>query len=212
LKYHICFFILLFAGCGSSEKASVVYQAGMKEYQDKKLELAEKSFSEVIKLDKNFLNAYLMLAKIHYYNKDYERSLNDVSSILDRNPDHTGGLYWKGRVLIISGKDDSNEPVNCLKKVLENDSHHTPARMLLALVYEKNGKYKEALHEYLTALEDEENLISARGNLAVLYRRLGLKDRAVQEINRAVRIAEVTGRDSRTLNLIKSEFEKWEEK
>jgi hypothetical protein len=38
-----------------------------------------------------------------------------------------------------------------------------------------------------------------------------LKDRASAEITRAVKIAEITGRDMTSLKLIKSEFEKWEE-
>ena len=72
--------------------------------------------------------------------------------------------------------------------------------------------YKEALHEYITAISEEESLIIARGNLAVLYRRLGLADRAAREIDQAVKISEITGRDIKSLKLIKSEFEKWEEK
>jgi len=211
VKYYIYVLLVLFAGCGDSTRVMDLYTQGQQEFSKKNLSAAEKIFSDVIKLDDDFLNAYLMLAKIHYHNKEYDKTLSDLESIFDKDPDHAGALYWKGRTLVISGKDDKNESVKILQRVLEIDSHHTPARLLLALVYEKNGKYKEALHEYITAMSEEESLIIARGNLAVLYRRLGLKERASLEINRAVKIAEITGRDFKSLNLIKSEFEKWEE-
>lgn len=212
LKHYIFLLIVICAGCGSRESVPELYNKGEIQYLNKNLGEAERIFTEVLKLDDDFLNAYLMLAKIYYFNKEYNRALENTDSILKRDIDHTGALYWKGRTLIISGKDDKEESVRILRQVLEIDSHHIPARLLLALVYEKNRKYKEALHEYITAMEEEENLISARGNMAVLYRRLGLKDRAIQEINRASKIAEITGRDVKSLNLIKSEFEKWEEK
>ncbi len=212
MKYYIFIFLLICAGCGNSGSAVDVYARGQREYADKNLTAAAKLFEEVVKLDKGFLNAHLMLAKIHYYNKEYDKSINRLEQILDRDPDHCGALYWKGRTLVISGKDEKGECENILRSVLEIDSHHIPARLLLALVYEKNGKYKEALHEYITVMSEEESLISARGNMAVLYRRLGLAERAAAEINRAVKIAEITDRDIKSLNLIKSEFEKWDEK
>ncbi|PKL18179.1 MAG: hypothetical protein CVV49_07220 [Spirochaetae bacterium HGW-Spirochaetae-5] len=211
MKYFIFFIMIICAGCGDTGSVMDIYARGQQEYQIKNLSGAAKLFEEVVELDDDFLNAYLMLAKIHYYNKEYVKTFAFTDKLLERDPDHCGGLYWKGRALLISGSDKKNEAENILRSVLEIDSHHIPARLLLALVYEKNGKYKEALHEYITAMSEEESLISARGNMAVLYRRLGLKDRAAAEITMAVKIAEITGRDMPSLKLIKSEFEKWEQ-
>jgi tetratricopeptide (TPR) repeat protein len=211
LKYYLFILLLLCGGCGNSDSAMDIYARGQQEYLNKNLKEAARLFSEVISQDDDFLNAYLMLAKIHYYNKEYDNAFVQIDALLDRDPDHCGGLYWKGRTLLISGRDEKNESENILRSVLEIDSHHIPARLLLALVYEKNGKFKEALHEYIIAMSEEESLISARGNMAVLYRRLGLKERASAEITKAVKIAEITGRDMKSLNLIKSEIEKWEQ-
>ena len=96
--------------------------------------------------------------------------------------------------------------------MLESDSSHIPARLLLAILYEKKGNHREAIHEYITILGEEDNLLSARGNLAILYMRLGLKERGKSEIEKAARIAEITGSGIKNINYIKSEFDKWEEK
>ncbi len=212
MKKYIFLFVILCAGCADPKLAAELYSKGESQYLNKNLSEAEKLFTGVLKNDDDFLNAYLMLAKIRYYNKDYDGAVRHADSILERDSNHSGGLYWKARILVMSGKDSMEEPVKLLRILLENNSHHIPARMLLALIYEKNGKFKEALHEYITVLEEEESLINVRGNLAVLYRRMGLKERAIDEIGRAVKISAVTGREVKTLNLIKGELERWEEK
>ena len=202
---------ILLLGCGQSVNVSDLYIRGVKEYQEKRFEDAEKSFRGVIDADDDFLNAYLMLAKIYYYNRDYSRALESVDEILERDGDHAGALYWKARCIVMSNREKTDEPVELLKRVLETDSGHIPARLLLSLLYEKQGSYKEALHEYITVLGEEENLISARGNLAILYMRLGLKERAKSEIDKALKISEITGSGVKNIKMIKSEFDKWEE-
>lgn len=200
------------AACGDPASVMEAYNRGQQEFLNRNLSSAVKYFTQAVNLDSDFLNAYLMLAKVYYHNKDFDNALRNLEIILKKDDNHSGALYWKSRILIISGKDNKSESEKMLRNVLETDSHHIPARLLLALLYEKNGKYKEALHEYITALNEEDTLISARGNLAVLYRRLGLTERAEREIERATKIAEITGSDVKALKLIKSEFDKWEEK
>lgn len=207
-------FILLIGliSCSTKDNAAELYSKGVGEYQEKKFEPAEKTFLSVIEADDDFLNAYLMLSKIYYFNRNYQKSIDLLDEIIKRNPDHTGALYWKARTLIIGINDKSDEPAALLKRILETDSSHISARLLLSLVHEQKGNHREAIHEYIIVLEEENNLINARGNLAVLYMRLGLKERAKSEIEKAVKIAEITGSELKNLNYIKSGFDKWEEK
>jgi tetratricopeptide (TPR) repeat protein len=93
-----------------------------------------------------------------------------------------------------------------LAHVLELDAHHLPARSLLALLYEKNEKYREALHEYLVILAEEESIIDARANLGVLYCRLGLRDKALAEIDRAISITRARGHSDARFTLLKKEI------
>lgn len=204
--------LLLFTCCGGSGDLSQMYSQGVMAYNGKRFEEAAKMFHSVIENDVNFLNAYLMLAKIHYYNREYQKSLDVIDEIVERDPDHTGALYWKARALVMADDRNVDEPVELLRRVVETDSSHIPARLLLSLLYEKKGEYREAIHEYITILGEEENLVSARGNLAILYMRLGLTGRAKDEVAKAQKIAEVSGCGVKNINLIKSEFDKWEEK
>lgn len=212
MKRFYLILLLLITCCSRGEDISGLYSKGIKEYNEKQFEEAEKTFLSVIEADDDFLNAYLMLAKIHYYNREYQKSIDALDEIVERDPDHAGALYWKARTLVMADDKDVDAPVKLLKRVVETDSSHIPARLLLSLLYEKRGEYREAIHEYITILGEEENLVSARGNLAILYMRLGLTGRAKDEVAKAQKIAEVSGCGVKNINLIKSEFDKWEEK
>lgn len=200
---------------GDTEKAYKLYLKGKEAYFKQELDTAQKYFIEASKIDTSLINARLMLAKIYYFKKNFNEAIDTLSSILAENSDHPGSLFWKARTLVIMKKEDKDditkresEAISLLQKVIELDSHHIGARNLLALLYEKNKKYKEALFEYKAALREEETLLNTRANLSILYHRLGLKDKAVNEIERAIRIADCAEMNKRNLLIIKYEFER----
>lgn len=185
------------------------YTKGKESYSRKELSQAKEYFLNAAKLDKKFLNARLMLAKIYYYEQNFKAALSQVNGILTINEDHIGALYWKARILIVNpeSKNIDRETTDCLLRVLELDSHHILARSLLALLYEKNENYKEALYEYHGILQEEESIIDARANLSILYKRLGLKSKAMDEISAALSIAKAGGFDDARLISLKKEIE-----
>lgn len=210
MKRSLFIFALLIAGCGNDVDISSLYSEGSAAFNEKRFDEAEKKFLSVIRSDADFLNAYLMLAKIRYYNRGFAEAASILDEIIERDPDHAGALYWKARALVMSDPDTVELPVELLEKVLETHSSHIPARLLLSLLYEKKGNHREAMQQYITVLREEENLISARGNLAILYMRLGLRERGRSEIEKALKIAGITGYGAESIKTIKREFDKWE--
>ncbi len=202
---------MLFSCSSNSEKALELYIKGKKAYNKKDLNNAEKLFYESIKNDSSLHNAKLMLSKIYYYHKKYSEALHFLNSILKDNDNHIGALYWKARILLIDKKKNINNEkiaVECLQKVLEHDIHHIRARTLLALLYEKMKMYKEAIYEYRMLLNEEEALINGRANLAILYKRMGLGDKSLNEMNKAIKIADISGVRSSNLKFLKKEVGK----
>jgi len=199
--------------CSDRGKAMQLYLKGKDAYMKNDLQQAEALFKKAVKEDKSLLNAKLMVAKINYYRKDFEKTLSIAGEIIDKEPNHIGALFWKARTLVIkpgdaaASKKNETEAMLYLQKIIELDSHHLEARNLLALLYEKNKMFKEALYEYHAALAEEESLINSRANLSILYYRLGLKDKAQAEIERAISIAEIAGVNSKNLISIKKEVQ-----
>ncbi len=205
--------VVLSLSCGGNPEAYKLFLKGKEAYARKELDKAKKYFEEASELDGNLLNARLMLSKIHYFRRDSNEALRIIDSILEDEKNHVSSLYWKARILTVMKKEWSDvkksdsEAIRCLQRVLELDGHHISARSLLALLYEKNEMYKEALYEYRRALKEEESLINTRANLSILYCRMGLRDRSLMEIERAIAIADAVEVSKKNLLLIKKEVQ-----
>ncbi len=198
--------VILCLSCGGGESPLELYRKGARAFQKKEFRRAKELFQRALDGDGSLLNAYLMLSKICYFEKNFHCALERLDEILDRNPDHIGALYWKGRTLAVSSAKDG-EAVACLLKVVEQNTHHLPARQLLALLYEKNGKYADALRQYQSIAMEEEVFLNARANLSVLYLRMGLKDKSGEEIAAAAGMARAAGHSVKNLETIKKEIE-----
>ncbi len=206
MKIKYLFILLsIISGCDSGDKALNLYQSGMKEFNVKNLPQAEKFFLSAVEKDSALLNAHLMLCKIYYYNGNYESAVEAADAILDDDPDHANAMYWKARSLVMSGNENTSVPVELLVRSLEIDGHNIQARLLLGMIYEKNSSYKEALHQYLAVQEEEEGIVSARANLAMLYMRMGLRDRCMRELEVAEKIAVSSGKGIKRIKFIKQE-------
>lgn len=208
---YILSLILIMLQCycsNGADEAASIYSQGLKHYSLNDLEEAERCFTSVVELDKGHLNALLMLTKISYYNKNYSSGAGYADSLLKKSFLHSGALYWKARCLIMENPDSTEEAVTLLQRSLESNSNNLRARQLLALIYEREGNYKEAIHHYFEALKEEETLVNVRVNLALMYSRLGLKDKSRVEIERALKIARGAGIPENKINEIREEMKK----
>ncbi len=207
----IIFFIgiFIFVSCShSKEEGLEYYENGKKLYNKKKLEKAYSIFEKAYNSDPSLLNAILMQSKIRYYQKKFNAALTLQNRLLSKNSEHVGALYWKSRTVVVSNNKDSHLAIKILLKVLEVDSHHIPARALLALLYEKKGKYNRAITEYKRIFLEQEGIINSKINLALLYNRLGLKEKSKEEIIMAETLSENAKIKNSNIILIKKEIER----
>ncbi len=190
----------------NSEESLKNYNEGLKAYSLFKMGRAEKLFQKAIKNDSSNLNAYLMVGKIRYFKKDYSSALKYIEEILVRDEKNTNGLYWKARIKMMQKPPAKEEAKRSLREVVKMDSHHLPARLLLALIYESSGENRKALDHYRLALADQTYLINARLNLATLYSRLGFPKKAKSELKKAKMLSDITGKASRNIKLMEREL------
>ncbi|MBN1533513.1 MAG: tetratricopeptide repeat protein [Spirochaetes bacterium] len=207
MKFIPILLLALAVACTGSDGAVESYRKACLAFQKKEFPQARELFRRALDADGSLLNARLMLSKICYYEKNFTGALEHQDRILRENPDHIGALYWKGRTLAVSAAKDT-EAIACLTRVVEQDGHHVPARQLLALLYEKNRKYADALYQYQSIAQEEESLINARANLGILYLRMGLKDKSRGEIAAAIAMARATGLPVKNLETIREEVER----
>ena len=195
-------------GCGSTADTDSIYRDALAGFYQQDLEEAETLFLRVVKNDRSHSNAFLMLSKISYYKGEYERAVDFAEKALKQSPGHSGALYWMARSLIMKDKNNTGTAIDLLRKSLEGGSGSIRERQLLALLYEKEGRYKEAFHQYYKALRDEEVLVNIRVNLALLYDSLGMDERGSSEIEKAVNVAKAAGISDENITRIKSGMQK----
>jgi len=217
LKKFTYTFVLITAACfsvscsGDRSESDRFFNEGLKYYRSCNLDDAESMFSKAAECDKTNLNAYLMLSKIFYFKKMYDEALEYADKVLSSDENNTNALYWKSRILVMKNPLSPDVPLHFLSKILKKDTHHIPARLLLALLLEQKGENRKAMNHYAALVSEEEFIISAHLNLALLYRRMGFSKKSNNEIRISKKLAAATGKGKSKIRLIQNEVDKWEE-
>ncbi len=207
----LCIISLCIVSCTKAREAEKLFLQCLSHYEKHELEKAASCFEQARAHNDVKTRSILMLARVHYFENKFADARALLEDIIDDEPSHTGARYWLARALALDPAEKASDErdkkaIEHLKKALEIDPHHIRARSLLALLYEKHNMHREALYEYLAALEEEETLVSARANLSILYRRLGLAERARTELERAIAISKAASISSKSIIAIKDQL------
>lgn len=207
----ICIISLCIFSCTTARDAEQLFSQCLAHYEKRELEKAASCFEKARAHNDFKTRSILMLARVHYFENKFADARALLEDIIDDEPSHAGARYWLARALALdpdkkASEERDKKAIEHLKKALEIDPHHIRARSLLALLYEKHNMHREALYEYLAALEEEETLVAARANLSILYRRLGLAERARSELERAIAISKAASIPSKSIIAIKEQL------
>ena len=135
----------------------------------KKLEDAETYYKKLLEIDPRNELAYEQLMDIYMYTDKYKYYIS------------------RGNWHII--KEEFAHALNDYKKAIakaQNEKETTAARFILATLYEKNGKFNNAIDEYLRVTESEFATEITYLNLAGAYLREDALTSAIETLERAV--------------------------
>jgi tetratricopeptide (TPR) repeat protein len=120
--------ILLFFACTCSthgSSADSLYRVGERAYNSGKYKEAIASFSQVLELDKDHINAYLQRGFCQTLNKNYEAAVSDFSEVIKRNEKHLWAYTSRGSAYNKLGK--YNLAMSDFNTVLELDPRNGEA-------------------------------------------------------------------------------------
>jgi len=179
--------VLLFAllvghifGCGSPEEALELFQKGKKEYLKKNLNKAELLFKQTLEKDSRLLSAHIMLGKTYFYMKKYGEAEKAFARGIEKFPGNSAVHYWLARIYLLDSKKSSQAKSLLMKTILLNE-YNFHAHHLLAKMYEREGKIKEALIEYNRAKLIKKGFDQIHRDLGQLYKQAGFPRRAEDE-------------------------------
>jgi lipoprotein NlpI len=140
---------------------------------------ASQAFSEVVKLRPDYADGYINIGLTNMLWEKYDSARGSLEKALSLSPDIARGLYYMA--LVERRQGNSDKEVADLKKVVEQYPFSRDARRELGVSYYQLYRYDEAREQFeqLQAIDPDD--VSAHYNLALIYRRMGMKDKAAEQ-------------------------------
>ncbi|MEI8210167.1 MAG: tetratricopeptide repeat protein, partial [Methylococcales bacterium] len=160
--------LLDFLNATAKEKVDVQFQQFMESHKDQPRMLldianwmiarrnfiaAETALNRVIGLEDNStvgLSAKMLLAKIAFDNRDFEKSEKIVNEILETNSSYDDAKVLQARLLLV--KEQYDEAIILLNKVIFSKEDSEEANLLLAQSFLIKGDQKQADKHFLSVL------------------------------------------------------------
>ncbi len=136
---------------------------------------ALRSFSEVVKLRPDYADGHINVGLTYIEWEKYEEARGSLEKALALSPGNARALYYFRLVERRAG--NCNQEVEDLREVVEKYPLSRDARRELGISYYQQHLYEEAREQFeaLQAIDPDD--LAAHYNLAVIYRRMGMKDK-----------------------------------
>ncbi|HTU45011.1 MAG TPA: tetratricopeptide repeat protein [Bryobacteraceae bacterium] len=140
---------------------------------------ADAAFNEVVKLRPDYVDGYVNVALTNIEWEKYSAARPLLEKALTMKPNYARALYYMALVERREGHCD--QEIADLENVVSQYPQSRDARRELGISYYQQHRYKDAREQFeaLQAIDPDD--LAAHYNLAVLYRRMGMKDKAAQQ-------------------------------
>ena len=137
------------------------------------------AFEHVAKLRPDYADAYTNMALVEIQWEQYEAAKPHLETALALAPNNARALYY--RALVKRNAGDLDGAIDDLQLVAKAFPRSRDAHRELGFSFYQQHKYADARAEYEIVQSIDPDDLAAHYNLAILYRRLGMKDRATIE-------------------------------
>ena len=137
------------------------------------------AFQHVVKLRPDYADGYINIGLTKIEWEKYHDARSSLEKALSLTPDNARALYYLALVERREGNPDAE--LADLKEVVRQYPQARDARRELGIHYYQQHKYQEARQQFeaLQAIDPDD--LAAHYNLAVLYRRMGMKKEASEQ-------------------------------
>jgi tetratricopeptide (TPR) repeat protein len=140
---------------------------------------AIQAFSEVVKLRPDYADGYTNIGLTNIMWEKYASARNSLEKSLALSPENTRALYYMSLVEKRQGNVEAE--MTDLKKVIAKFPRSRDALRELGSAYYREHRYEEACRQFEAVQAVDPDDVAAHYNLAILYRRLGLPEKAAVE-------------------------------
>jgi tetratricopeptide (TPR) repeat protein len=137
------------------------------------------AFEQVVKLRPDYADGYTNIGLTYIEWEKYSEARPSLEKAMALNPDNGRARYYLALVERREGNRD--DELADLQRVVEQYPQARDPRRELGIAYYQRHSYEEARQQFeaLQAIDPDD--LAAHYNLAVLYRRMGMKDKAAEQ-------------------------------
>ena len=137
------------------------------------------AFTEVIKSRYNYADGYTNIALTEIVWEKYDSARTAIRRALALEPNSARALYYDGLLQRRAG--NTREEIADFRKVVEMFPESRDARRELGITYYQQKNERAALEQFEALQKIDPDDLSAHYNLSILYRRMGMRDKAAEQ-------------------------------
>jgi tetratricopeptide (TPR) repeat protein len=137
------------------------------------------AFEEVSKLRPDYADVYTNIGFAYYRWEKYAQADASLRKALEMSPDNPRALFYQA--LVDRNEGNLDHAIVDLEKVVEKFPQSPDAHRELGFSYYQLHKYELAERQYQTLQAIDPDDLAAHYILAIVYRRLGMKEKAAEE-------------------------------
>jgi tetratricopeptide (TPR) repeat protein len=157
------------APAGSNKEAVAHLEKGKIFNGRKDYDTALAEFTEAIRIDPNYAEAYYWRGLVHENKGDYDREIADATQALRINPDYAGAYRLRGYAYLQKG--DYDRAIADYTQAIRIDPNDADAYNNRGVSYYNKRDYDRAIADYTEALRINPNAANAKKNLEIARKR-----------------------------------------
>jgi tetratricopeptide (TPR) repeat protein len=137
------------------------------------------AFEQVVKLKPDYADGHINIGLAYIEWEKYSEARPDLEKALELSPNNARALYYLALVERREGHFD--EELADLQRVVIQFPQARDPRRELGIAYYQRHSYPEAVEQFEALQKIDPDDLAAHYNLAVLYRRMGMKEKAAAQ-------------------------------
>jgi len=149
------------------------------------VEMAEK----VRTMDPSYYGPYMILAVIQVREKRFDEALANARKCYELEPNYINSIYILGHVLTYVGKEEAEEAIGLIKKVMRLNPNFRPQYPhSMARAYQLTGRIDKAIEWNKVTVQKNPKWAQPHIDLAAIYAELGREDEMRSEAAEVLRL------------------------
>ncbi len=186
---------------GLGYDAETLYNAGLAKHKNKDYQAAIEDYSQVIKINPNYADAYYNRGKVRYELKDYQAAIEDYRQAIKINPNYA---HAYGNLGIIRYElKDYQAAIEDYNQAIQINPNYEDAYRNRGLVHSELDDYQAAIVDYNQAIQINPNYGDTYTYRGFVHSQLRDYQSAIEDYRKAANLYKEQGEESKYQDALK---------